>query len=46
MLTSGSVMAMVESRIFCVRLADAAMLNPILENVWLKLTELARVLCV
>ena len=46
MLTSGSVRAMVESRMFCVKLAEADMLSPMLVNVWPKLTELARVLCV
>ena len=37
---------MVESRMFCVKLAEADMLSPMLVKVWPKLTELARVLCV
>ncbi|RYC76255.1 hypothetical protein G112A_00043 [Candidatus Nanosynsacchari sp. TM7_G1_3_12Alb] len=43
---SGSVMAMVESRMFCDRLAVLLSDMPMLENVVLQLTDEVRVLCV
>lgn len=46
MLRSGSVTAMLESFMFCVKLPEAEIVRPMFGNVWLKLTELARVLCV
>ena len=46
MLNSGRVTASEESRMFCVRLPDPEIVSPMFWNVWLKLTELARVLWV